>query len=272
MEDLREVGINMLWEQFINHIKDDWPKKYVSYGPDMNIVNAPIKFAQTVYADMEAYFKKAHLNIRPVNPLTLHHYFQQHGFPLGIKTGTLDLFSMYLGYKRFSDFTEKNKIHIFNRIENSDTKSTGHKQFIPPEEALKITTLIREAGALEFYLYKSAPHSGEVDKLTEYFTLDGPALQLIRGSLENVIRTGRKLRIPGSFSEIIKVEIVFVSKDRAEVKTEEKWRLLWYNMETNKNNVIYDVLNTQAYYLRKIEGKWKIYHNEYPGKLEPIVD
>ena len=272
MDALKEDGIRLLWERFINRINNTWQEKYSSYGAALETVDAPTKFAQAVYADMVSYFTKNRINAKVVNPLTLHRYFQQGGFPLSIKSGTLDLFSMYLGYKWFSDFIEKNKASIVPKEGNSSGENKAKPLNMDPVEEAEITALIRGSNALQFQLYKSVPHTKDMLRLSNYFTSEGPAIQLIKGYIDKTLRNRRKLRVSGSFFDILHIKIIAVTYNKAEVETEEKWRLLWYDMKTNKDKIIYDVLNRQTYYLRKIEGKWKIHLNEYPGKAENILD
>jgi hypothetical protein len=292
----------LLWAQFINRIQNEWQAKYNSYGAAMDRMEFPTKFAQAVYADMVSYFANQKINVKVVNYLTLHSYFQQRGFSAKLKMGTLDVFSMYLGYEDFSDFIKKNKkedLHTEAALPQKEYEISEKvkksflrwlfKALLTPLLALKtlffaalskkrateegqLVHLIHKASALEFSLYSAIPYSKDTVKLSEYFTLDGTALQLIKGYMDGGLRNGRKLRIPGSFFEIVEVKIIRIAKDEALVKTEEKWRLLWYEMKTDKNDIVYDVLNTQMYYLKKVGGKWKIDRNEYSGKAESIVD
>lgn len=256
MDRLKEEIIKLLWKRFINQIENEWQDKYTSHGLDINSIDAPTKFAWDVCNNMKSYFAEKRIKVKMINPYTLHNYFQRGGFSIKMKLGTLDLFSMYLGYERFSGFMKEN--------EKSSIISSAEEE--------NIKTLINEANKLEFDIYKSIPELEGMSKLRNYFTANGTALKLIKGYIDGILRNGRKLRLPGSFFEILSIETINISNDRAEVKTQEKWRLLWYKIVSDKNEAIYDILNEQMYYLKKIKGEWKIQHNEYSGKLEKIVD
>lgn len=115
MDKLKEEAVKLLWERFINRIRIEWQEKYTRHGPDVNTIDAPTKFAWDVCSTMKSYFAEKGIRVKMINPYTLHHYFQQGGFPTRIKTGTLDIFSVYLGYKRFSDFVRKNEKKILKK-------------------------------------------------------------------------------------------------------------------------------------------------------------
>ncbi len=272
MEKTNELLAGELWQQFTNHIKREWAAKYRLYGASIETVAFPTKFAQAVYAELVSRFAKQPFLVKIPHYLSLHRLFQQGGFPAGAKTGTLDLFARYLGYRHFSDFAAKNRPMPDAPVGFSYPRATGKHGGIDLAEAEKLKTLIEKAAALEFHLYQSAPqHETAMEKLVDFYTFDGPAAQLIKGYLDSAVRNGRQLRVPGSFFEIFSMHCTYLSAETAYVETEEKWRLLWYKTATDQDDMLYDVLNKQLYYLRKTGGEWKIHHNEYAGKIEKIA-
>ncbi len=298
MDILKNIYVKMLWKRFINRLEQEWEEKYSIHGPDIYHLNTPTKFAWAVHSSMETSFSTKEMKVKMINPYTLHHYFQQRGFPTGVKTSTLDLFSMYLGYERFSDFIKKNKKKAILRKENKliNTKKSkkinrkvlsigiivifilliswkdfpvnNSNEYLKAKE--EITTVINKAAQLEFNLYKSLPDAKDSIKLSSYFTTDGSATSNIKGYVDNVMNKKRKLRIPGSFFYIENMEITNISDAEAIVKTTEKWRLLWYKITTNNNEVLYEATNNQKYILKKVDGNWKIHHNDYQGEAKKV--
>lgn len=272
MEKINELLIRELWRQFTNQLQREWAAKYRLYGASLETVAFPTKFAQAVYAELVSHFAKQSFSVKIPHYLSLHRLFQQGGFPAGVKTGTLDLFAQYLGYRYFADFTAKNRPLPDALVTLSYPQEVEKPSGIDMEEAEKLKDLIEGAATLEFHLYQSVPqHEADMEKLSDFYTPNGPAAQLIEGYLGSAVRNGRQLRLPGSFFEIFSMRCISMFAETAQVETEEKWRLLWYKTAMGQDDLLYDVLNKQLYYLRKIDGVWKIHHNEYAGKVEKIA-
>lgn len=315
MDSIRTIYISILWQYFVKHIRSEWPQKYSSYGSALENVDIPTKFAQAVYADMSSYFRRRSLNVKVLNYLTIHHYLQRDGFSERVKMGTLDIFSMYLGYKSFSDFIEKHEaldpeVHVesFGISKNPEKENKNIKRniykfsekislynavfifvgiflgiFIPSQfnsklllnnhllEREKIIDLIHATNEFEFSLYKSVPNVEDTFKLDDFFTKHGTNIILIKEYLSSPISKNRKLRHSGSFFDILSIDIISISKNKAIAKTKEKWRLMWYNVYTGKDEYLYDVFNNQTYYLEKINERWKIRLNQYEGEAKTIT-
>ena len=303
--------INLLWQQFIHKINSEWATKYTSYGTDINQLNSSIQFSRAVQQDMSTTLKQLGFNETVMNPLTLHHYFKAKGLSVNTKKGTLDIFSKYLGYDRWTDFVEKNPLLPANdtdtpiaipSITTTETKANqpsskpqrimltlgfaicllaaffAKKNFsfstsdFSDVEQTYLTNLIENANQLEFSLYQSFPNIADTSLLYRYFVADGSAIQGIRGTLNRAKRNNRLLRVPPSLYELIDIQFISKSPSSILIETNEKWCTLWYDPETNKDERIYDVVNIQQYIIVKDDDAWKIKSNIYQGKATDIVD
>lgn len=301
----KEVLIQELWHQLTNKITEEWEEKYLSYGLGLSQLKSPTKFAQALHSDIYKQFKARNVKANVVNHLTIHSYFKQGGFSANAKVGTLDLFCKYLGYERWTDFVQKNKdnlsyqdAHIqpaFASVEQNTYRNKKwwipvlsglvlllggffiFSQFSPHHTAAATNeklyeNIIREAAQLEFSLYKAVPNIQDTALLKKHFTQNGSAKQSILGSLNRAIRNNRKLRIPPSAFDILEVNFVSKSKDKVTLKTEERWHVLWYDTENDKDERLYDEVNQQTYILVKEDDVWKIQTNVYKGEPKEVLD
>ncbi|MEL6864868.1 MAG: hypothetical protein AAFP19_10625 [Bacteroidota bacterium] len=305
-ESTKNRLVELLWQQLIQKINSEWLGKYARFGTALTQVSSPINFAKALHQDMQEELYRRGIKVTVVNSLTIHHYFKQGGFSNRAKTGTLDLFCQYLGYERWSDFVVKNRelaLHLpSKRLHHPDLILVPkHRDKAPPPRWTWLLLLLfamgvcvysvqcythsfsqtekdffrmrlEAANQLEFDLYQSVPNIADTVQLNQYFTKTGSARRGVLVNLFRAIRSSRELRMPGSGYEILDFHYLSKTGREVRIKTKEKWYILWYNPNTDKDVRLYDEVNEQEYIFIREENKWKIQTNIYEGKAEAIVD
>lgn len=299
----KEHALNLLWISFQKHLEEDWPI-YTTFGQNLEEAQQQIKFCDEVVVQMNAFFKANHIAFDPPNPLTLYNYFKTNGFSINAKTKTLNSFSAFIGYKNWKDFCENIEADQENfdiqkqpstkSVNNSigekislDPKSSNTRAwkkykfliitlllllacyglwqfFSQPDHENLIAKTLKNANKAEFGAYAKVP---EIDSnnLKKYFNVDGTAYNSVLGLLLRSKEKGRKLLIPPSSHVVEEYELESVKDNTAIAYTTEHWIIRWYDSTTQKQ-ILYDTINHHKYYLKNIDGKWKVHIDEYVGR------
>lgn len=144
--------------------------------------------------------------------------------------------------------------------------------WIPTKERLNIIKVIEDANQVQFEMYRTLELKDSLI-LDNFYTKMGSAKKAIITVIKQNSTKPRRINLPldnPSFYKIFTKQVLTIDSDVATVKTTEHWFLKWYNIETNKYEVSYDVKNEQFYELMKQDGRWKIDHNFYEGKASRI--
>lgn len=294
----REHALNLLWKGFKCHLMDSW-HDYVSFGETLDDAKEQIKFCEVVTQQMQVDFIQKSINFEALNHLTLYNYFKTDGFSLYAKTKTLNSFSAYIGHQNWETFLEKvEKQEITDEMYSacayaapSDTKVENapgnpfpkwmlativiliamaiffilrnNNQSIQHKKEM-VTQVVLKANETEFQAYKNIPRI-DSNQLKKYFAEEGTAYNSVLGLLIRSQKRNRKLLVPPSSYVVEEIKVEEVKREHAIASSTEHWIIRWLDLETNKE-ILYDTVNHHTYYLKNIEGAWKISVDDYSGK------
>ncbi|MDR2235497.1 MAG: hypothetical protein LBE92_05200 [Chryseobacterium sp.] len=173
---------------------------------------------------------------------------------------TLDKICIFLGYRDLNDYI------LSVKKRNKEKKETGSQEFL--------TQLVYDYCATAFEFYKHFP-----DHKTDLFkdlVFDGsPFLErtsqfskeLCDRDFQLVTRNNR------SNYEVFDIHMVTDEPDKKILESQEFWNLLFKVGETGEEHFV-NQLNTQIYFIRKIDNVWKIWDNYNPdaGSLNRKVE
>lgn len=220
------------------------------------------------------------------------------GFALNAQKNTLNIFSKFLGYIDFEDFCLKKQ----NCPPNSTKPDFDLAIFLKKykfklliilflgffiyffhltfnhfeEKRLEehISIKIKEANKTQFECFKELPNIN-LKKLERHYTLDGKAFELLRKVLSEHRNNSYTIGYPEinpSYFNIQEISIKKILSNEVIAETKEHWYLKWFNLESKKYELKYDVSNTQFYKLVKENEIWKIESNDYVGESKKIDD
>jgi len=206
---------------------------------------------------------------------------------------TRDLFAQYFGERSYLDYIErfedpetavpiaiKSKSKLRSYILGAIgliailTGSLYSNSFLEGKsECLKIEELVKEAIATEFAAYRSIPNTDpSLESLKDYFLEDQAAYKRIKRVLHNekirkwVLTNENNI----SAAELLEFECNYIDSNLASVNTKEHWVINWYDTKINEYAYLYDTINTQTYYLKKINDRWKVTINDYDTNKDRV--
>lgn len=168
---------------------------------------------------------------------------------------TLDKICIFLGFKDLNTYI------FYVRESPINNQQTGERLFL--------TNLIYSYCSSVFDLYKNFPIL-KLDLFKDLVFDNSPFLErasefskeLCERKFELVTKNNR------SNYEVFDINFVTDEPDKKVIETHEFWNLLFKNGETGEEHFV-NQLNTQIYFIRKIDNVWKIWDNYNPdaGRL-----
>lgn len=167
---------------------------------------------------------------------------------------TLDKICIFLGYRNLNDYISQHKKTIItdNKVDNNPFS----------------LDIIYNYCKAEFECLTKLPQSDPTPLLKFVFE-DSPLYDRVKDFLD--VHKEKKLRLitknNRSNFEVFDITNISDDVDSKAFRTQEFWNLIF---ETEENEVDYFVnrLNTQIYFIKKINGQWKIWDNYNPNAGE----
>lgn len=168
---------------------------------------------------------------------------------------TLDKICIFLGYKDLNSYIS----HIKDDKINSENA----------EENLFSTDIVYKYCSQVFELYKKFPVL-ELDLFGDLVFDNSPFLERVTEFSKELCERKFELITKNNRSnfEVFDIHIVTDEPDKKILETQEFWNLLFKSGETGEEHFV-NQLNTQIYFIRKIDNVWKIWDNYNPdaGRL-----
>lgn len=166
---------------------------------------------------------------------------------------TLDKLSIFLGFKDLNEFIQKSNI---KELDNPKTEIEEDFEFFKK--------IIVDYSIAEFESLKLLPVSN-IDGLKRNIFEGSPLLERI--STYSKLYEKKKYRLitenNRSNYEIYGYKIVSQDENMIVIKTDEFWNLAFEKIDTEEK-LIFNKLNSQIYFIKKINGIWKIWDNYNP--------
>jgi hypothetical protein len=304
MKNTKEQLIHKLWKEFSGKIIENWEEKYQKkHGNFLGFqaIANTFNFSREVKKNIDKDLEKQNIpeEIKRVSEGTLNNLFQRNGFTGNEKSSSLDMYCVWLGYQDWDDYYSKHEDEITNSVEISELSTTSIRtsnqvfyskkiRFIllalfvlstlgfwfwskkeEKRDQESIKNVIIKANTAEFGVYAAVPMI-DTTVLNEFYFKESVSLKTVFGNAIRRGNAGTKLRKNASGCSIEELNIEELNNNSAKVKTKEKWRLVWYSVETNRDTIKFEEFNNQEYFLSKIDGVWKIRLNEYDGEAQLI--
>ncbi|MCJ7934978.1 MAG: hypothetical protein MUW56_15480 [Chryseobacterium sp.] len=173
---------------------------------------------------------------------------------------TLDKICIFLGYKDLNDYI------LFIRSKKQEDQESDDRSFL--------TQIVYDYCAAAFEFYKQFPsHNTQLFKGLVFD--DSPFLE--RASLFSKELCDKDFQLVTknnrSNYEVFDITIVTDEPDKKVLESQEFWNLLFKVGETGEEHFV-NQLNTQIYFIRKIDDTWKIWDNYNPdaGRLNRKIE
>ncbi|WP_428223355.1 hypothetical protein [Flavobacterium sp.] len=185
---------------------------------------------------------------------------------------TLDKLAIFLGYISLDDFITK-KTYTENEIATNATNillEAPETASLISDEALY--TIIKDFCYIELYSIKKIPDY-EPEDFYRIVDLDSPILKRITRNLNELVVQGYIYNHENNHSnyEIFNFKIISKEERSAIVSTNEYWNLTLTN-RNGTNTQIVNFTNEQVYFIKKINGQWKLWDNFNPNSDKIIED
>ncbi|WP_407405894.1 hypothetical protein [Chryseobacterium sp.] len=168
---------------------------------------------------------------------------------------TLDKICIFLGYKDLNSY--------ISNIKNEKVKT------YPSMEHYFSTDIVYKYSTQVFELYKKFPQL-ELDLFKDLVFDNSPFLERVSEFSKELCERKLELITKNNRSnfEIFDINIVTDEPDKKILETQEFWNLLFKSGETGEEHFV-NQLNTQIYFIKKINNTWKIWDNYNPhaGRL-----
>ena len=178
---------------------------------------------------------------------------------------TLDKLAIFLGYSSLNQFlTNEAEVNLMDEQVNEPKNE---------EDALaEFQELITNYCQEEFNSLLKLP---EVDlgNLSHFIFEDGPLTQRIHDLISQIAQLGYLLNSVNNRSnfEVYDFRLCSLNEVMAVVTVQEFWNLDFRDDDGNFRNV-YSHVNMQTYFIKKQQGKWKIWDNHNPDYTTIITD
>lgn len=284
----------LLWNDFKVKAEKEWNEKYQDYGEGINNVKVTTKFSQALCSDMKSYMTENNLKYKVPYHLTIDKYWKQDGFPENVQEASLDVFSIYLGYSDWNNFTKTREILVKKEQKiaekslpvappaNNNRKNAllfflgvgvisllffAFNSENTLDEKSIIEQVVKESIAAEFGAYATIPDTTTALSLIDsFFVKDRSAYTDVTSRVRKITSRNWILNNANnpSTADLLTIETESIEENHAYVNTKEFWLIKWF--DTNNDGYIYQyrVTNEQAYILQKNEnGIWKVLSNTY---------
>ena len=173
---------------------------------------------------------------------------------------TLDKICIFLGHKDLNDY-----VQYLKQLENySDIIFTREQSF----------ELVYKYCVRNFRFLKILPKI-QFEMFDDIIFSDSPFIERIKTYSKELSDLNLELITQNNRSnyEIFDIEIISDEEEKMVIKTQEFWNLVFKQKDSNKEFVINE-LNTQVYFLKRINNIWKIWDNYNPnsGLLNRIIE
>jgi len=291
---------SILWQDFKAKVVEDWKTKYEDYGKSIDNIQVSTKFSQALSSDIKKHLTAQNLQYKVPHHLTIDKYLKQDGFPTNVQEASLNVFSIYLGYESWHNFTkEKNRNLSSETSSPEDTYSDiteshtskkyqglsltlflslilslfAYKFLKKPvqKESTTIESVVKNSIAAEFRAYSLIPDTvSAFTSIDSFFIKTGSAHIDISNRISRITRRGWVLNNEKnpSRADLLSIEVESVKDGFAYVKTKEAWLIKWFETEITGYVYKYRVINEQDYILQKDKnGKWKVLSNTYKAEV-----
>lgn len=167
---------------------------------------------------------------------------------------SLDKIAIFLGHPNLNAFLNKDAV---NTKPINNTQDENHL-FVLFQE------LIKNSCQDEFNQLKKLPEI-ELEDYPRYTFHDSPLKKRLIENLYLNSKLSYRINVKSNKSnyELFDFKIVKIEEDSAVISVEEFWNLDWVDKD---NNIVcvFNNLNRQTYFMRKIEDVWKIWDNYNP--------
>ncbi|MDH6252724.1 hypothetical protein M2347_002451 [Chryseobacterium sp. H1D6B] len=168
---------------------------------------------------------------------------------------TLDKICIFLGFKDLNAYIQ------FVKEKRTESKQSSDEEFL--------TKMVYDYCSKTFEFYKHFPkHKPEL--LKDLVFDDSPFLERTSQFSKELCDRDFQLVTKNNRSnfEVFDIHIVTDEPDKKILETQEFWNLLFTVGETGEEHFV-NQLNTQIYFIRRIENTWKIWDNYNPdaGRL-----
>ena len=163
-------------------------------------------------------------------------------------------------------FLEENDLNTYIKHKKSEKSSLNNATI----DADFCRDLIIDFCNAQFTAAKKLPIS-DISSVLEFVFENSPLCERIRNFVEEQSQKKLKLITENNRSnfEIFDFSVVTNREDLKVIKTQEFWNLLFKDIESGEKHII-NRLNAQSYFIKKIEGKWKIWDNYNPNSGQII--
>jgi hypothetical protein len=171
---------------------------------------------------------------------------------------SLDKLAIFIGYPSLNSFL--------------NNEATDHTKSAELESKNKPTSFFEELIAdycqEEFNCLQKLPEVN-ITCLSKFIFKEGPLSKRITDIIENYSKLNYHLNCTNNRSnfEIYDFKVSSISEAIAIITVKEFWNLEWKNEEENITNV-FNRVNRQTYFIKKIDAVWKIWDNYNPDYNE----
>ncbi|WP_244926047.1 hypothetical protein [Epilithonimonas arachidiradicis] len=172
---------------------------------------------------------------------------------------TLDKICIFLGFKDLNSFVKSVKGN------NSYDESKVGKEFTKD--------IVYKYCRTNFEFFKFFPEL-RIDVFEDLIFTESPFIERIKNYSSQLCKKKLKLFTNNNRSnfEIFDIDIISEEKEMVVIKTQEFWNLVFV-VENSDEEYIVNELDTQIYFIKKINNVWKIWDNYNPnsGLLNNVI-
>lgn len=173
---------------------------------------------------------------------------------------TLDKLAIFLGHPSLNSF-----------LSNQNEKEKETEEVESKKQAETFEKLIFEYCQEAFKCLQKLP-AINCEEMSAYLFDDGPLKKRIKKALTKYSNYGtafNNIENNPAFT-VSDFTTVTVDNDLVVITVKESWHFEWKNASEEKLNT-YNKVNRQSYFLKKREGKWKIWDNHNPDSNELLT-
>lgn len=162
---------------------------------------------------------------------------------------TLDKICIFLGFEDLNDYIYFIKLRSKSSIEDNEFSTDIIFNYCTTNFEFFKSFPERNINIFNNCIFSNSPFWNRIDKFSKELCEKGVRLISDKNS---------------SNFEIFDIQILSDTEDRKVLKTQEFWNLL-FEVEGTKEEIFVHELNSQTYFIRKIDDVWKIWDNHNPN-------
>lgn len=164
---------------------------------------------------------------------------------------TLDKICIFLGFKNLNAFVQ-------NAKENNLYNETLFSKELT-------TDIVHKYCQTNFEFFKHFP-AQKMEIFTDLIFSDAPFIERIKNYSGELCTKNLKLQTKNNRSnyEIFDIDVISEDSEKIVIKTQEFWNLVFV-VENAEEEYLVNELNTQIYFIKKINNLWKIWDNYNPN-------